>query len=446
MKPIPIDSYLTKFKKHLDINERVILSAKFGNGKTYYLDKFKEKYKEEYFFITLYPVNYSVSDNSDIFEYIKRDIILQLSEKEEILLSVDFEAMESTLFSIENIIEVFSFLLSSTPEGALFQKLLKKGVALQKKYDEKKVTYNKFTKIFTNQKGGIYERDGYTKFIEKAVEYIKTKQKVVLIIEDLDRIDPAHLFRILNVLGAHIDCKYRKDENCETNKFGINNIITVFDYDITKNIFHHFYGINANYEGYINKFKINNPFYYSIDEVAKDYLVKFIEEKCHVSVEYLKVNSIKKPIYSYIDELSVRDIQNVLNNIEYQIIKENICNNTFSSISPLTIFIAILIRIGVRKEDVKSVIIFSVKDLSLFNLLNTFLLFDTSFSQMNETSKLVYKNKAYRFTKDINEETSIVDKLLFVASRTGSNESDCDSYISKMIDSTIQQALNYVSE
>lgn len=32
--------------------------------------------------------------------------------------------------------------------------------------------------------------------------------KSVLIIEDLDRIDPAHLFRIMNVLSSQVDNPY----------------------------------------------------------------------------------------------------------------------------------------------------------------------------------------------------------------------------------------------
>ena len=449
MEPIPIDPYLNSFKRHLDINERIILSAKFGDGKTYYLDKFKKKYETECFFITLYPVNYSVSNNADIFEYIKRDIILQLSKKEEVLLSIDFEAIESTLFSLENITEVISFLLSSIPGGDFYSKLLKKGIDFHKKYEDKKKTGEKFIKTFSNQKGGIYECDGYTKLIEEAVKYIQKTQKVVLIIEDLDRIDPAHLFRILNVLGAHIDCKYYEGEVCTKNKFGIDNIITVFDYDTTEHIFHHFYGIRANYQGYINKFKINTPFYYSINNAAKKHLLKFIIEKCQVPEHVLSTDQFR-PIYSYINELSVRDIQCVLNDIEKQIIKENISvnNNTFSSISPLTLFITLLLRIGVKKEHILSTITYNIKDhLLLLNLVNTFLLFDADFSKLNSSENLIrYGQKYYAFTKDINKEEGVVVKLSFADSPQVSNPLDTHYEVSGIIDSAINKALNYVSE
>lgn len=87
---IPITQHLESFYEHLQSNDRTIFSAKFGDGKSYFLKEFKEKYKDDYYFITLYPVNYSVAENTDIFEYIKRDIIIRLAE-DDILYNIDFE-------------------------------------------------------------------------------------------------------------------------------------------------------------------------------------------------------------------------------------------------------------------------------------------------------------------------------------------------------------------
>lgn len=109
MIKIPIDTHLEMFAEHLAINERAILSAKFGDGKTYFLDKFKEKYsKEGYYFITLYPVNYSVAENADVFEYIKRDIIVQLAE-DDMLSNIDFEKVATSICSWENAKELITF-------------------------------------------------------------------------------------------------------------------------------------------------------------------------------------------------------------------------------------------------------------------------------------------------------------------------------------------------
>ena len=39
------------------------------------------------------------------------------------------------------------------------------------------------------------------------------------------------------------------------------------DYDVTKHIFHHFYGAQACYEGYMSKFLSREPFRYSIKSI-----------------------------------------------------------------------------------------------------------------------------------------------------------------------------------
>ena len=79
---IPVDDAMVRFGNHLLSHDRVILSAKFGDGKTFFLEKFKEKCKEDenspFEFITLYPVNYQVLENRDIFELIKHDVLLQM--------------------------------------------------------------------------------------------------------------------------------------------------------------------------------------------------------------------------------------------------------------------------------------------------------------------------------------------------------------------------------
>lgn len=118
---------------------------------------------------------------------------------------------------------------------------------------------------FYGKEGSISECDAFTCLIQ---ESLKRMSGTVLIVEDLDRMDPAHLFRIMNVLSSQIDNPYYED--CHNkNKFGFDKIILVMDYDITKHLFHHFYGINANYDGYMNKFMSSTPFRFSITEAAQ---------------------------------------------------------------------------------------------------------------------------------------------------------------------------------
>lgn len=382
MEPIPIDKELDAFKEHLNINERTIFSAKFGDGKTFFLNEFKKKYSDEnkedadeeekYYFITLYPVNYSVAENQDIFEYIKRDILFQLA-KDGKLNPIDFEAIAKSIFTWENLKEVIGFLISCMPKGEILNKILEKGEKFAKKYKEEQTTFQKYESWFTSQKGGLYEHDGYTELIIETLKYIKSSgYKTVLIIEDLDRIDPAHLFRILNVLGAHID-EHLYKESGNSNKFGFDNIITVFDYNTTENIFHHFYGKDANYSGYINKFTSHQPFYYSIDEVAREYLYNVISEKCCLKKDSFR--SISEQINKKLDSLSVRDVHTILNGIDLYIQEDtySIALCEFNTKSPLTYTISILKLLGIIQTDKIKECILHLQTLDLLNCINVFL-------------------------------------------------------------------------
>ena len=270
---INISGKLNDFSQYLETTDRIILSAKFGDGKTYLLNELRkdEAMQDKYEFFTIYPVNYSVAKNEDVFEYIKRDIIVQLHKKK-LFENIDLNTLFGSVFTLDDLTSVVPFLLSLVPLGELCNEGYSKFLEIKKKYDEKKHIVDKYLSQFANTAGCIHEEDGYTKLIKKAIEWIsqdhslngkvKKAKKPVLIIEDLDRLDPKHLFRILNVVSAHIDDSDRPD--IVGNKFGFNNIVLVMDYDVTKHIFHHFYGAQACYEGYMSKFLSREPFRYSI--------------------------------------------------------------------------------------------------------------------------------------------------------------------------------------
>lgn len=270
---INISGKLNDFAQYLETTDRIILSAKFGDGKTYLLNELRkdEAMQDKYEFFTIYPVNYSVAKNEDVFEYIKRDIIVQFYEKK-LLEKIDLNALFGSEFTFDDLTSVVSFLLSCVPTGEFYNNVFKKFLEKKEEYEEKKHTVDKYLSQFANAAGCIYEEDGYTKLIRRAIKWIsqdhslngkvKKAKKPVLIIEDLDRLDPKHLFRILNVVSAHIDDSDRPD--IVGNKFGFSNIVLVMDYDVTKHIFHHFYGAEACYEGYMSKFLSREPFRYSI--------------------------------------------------------------------------------------------------------------------------------------------------------------------------------------
>ena len=273
---IDISGNLKNFAQYLEKTDRIILSAKFGDGKTYLLNMLRNDavMKDKYEFFTIYPVNYSIAKNEDVFEYIKRDIIVQLHKKK-LFENIDLNTLFGSVFTLNDLTSVVPFLLSLVPLGELCNEGYSKFLEIKKKYDEKKHIVDKYLSQFANTAGCIHEEDGYTKLIKKAIEWIsqdhslngkvKKAKKPVLIIEDLDRLDPKHLFRILNVVSAHIDDSNRPD--IVGNKFGFSNIVLVMDYDVTKHIFHHFYGAQACYEGYMSKFLSREPFRYSIKSI-----------------------------------------------------------------------------------------------------------------------------------------------------------------------------------
>lgn len=298
---ISIGSELEKFEKHLSQNPRVILSARFGDGKTFFLKQFKEKHKDDLFFLTIYPVNYSVATNEDIFEYIKRDILVQLSQKKYTFDKADWKAFCESIITLENAFDVLDLLAGTCSVLPIAKHILKSA----KKYAEKSQTVDKYLASFKNTKGSIYENDVYTQTIQKILGYVK--EKSVLIIEDLDRLDPAHLFRILNVLGAHIDQPQEKS----TNKFGFSHIISVMDYTATEHIFHHFYGEKANFEGYMRKFHTDLPFEFSIAERAQFQLYSEIR---NTLLLYNCVSAVvieNKMLADKFSMLSIRDVKRI---------------------------------------------------------------------------------------------------------------------------------------
>lgn len=66
-----LDGSLFKSSIDLEDNHRIIFSAKFGAGKTYFLKSFFKEYSASYEAVFLYPVNYQVSANEDIFELVE---------------------------------------------------------------------------------------------------------------------------------------------------------------------------------------------------------------------------------------------------------------------------------------------------------------------------------------------------------------------------------------
>ncbi len=134
-------------------------------------------------------------------------------------------------------------------------------------FDELEIV-DEFRKEIEEQMGSIYENNLVTKLIYECVDRLKNEgKKVVLIIDDLDRIDPEHIFRILNIFSAHFDLQ---DET--TNKFGFDRVVVVGDYGNIKSIFDHRYGVKADFNGYLDKFYSEKIFSYNNEKAIAKFL------------------------------------------------------------------------------------------------------------------------------------------------------------------------------
>lgn len=348
---IDISQKITDFKGYLNSSTRIILSARFGDGKSYFLKKLQEEQdvQEEYDFYTIYPVNYSVAKNEDIFEYIKRDIIYQLNENH-LLDKFDLDAFVDSVSSFVNLQMLAGILAPLIPGGELFLKVFNK---LKGKYDELKHDKDDYIHLFEEQKGSIYERDGFTALINQALDYVKnpmhgeTPKKPVLIIEDLDRLDPKHLFRILNIISAHFDEESRVGKQ---NKFAFDNIILVLDYETTEHIFHHFYGQQANYDGYMKKFLEREPFRYSIREMVIFNVKQQLARNLGIPTIFFKMQNINKKM----NAMSMRDLAkfcefDVVNHIKSELYQWN--NLNISTNLPLFRYYIYAIEIGLSADE-----------------------------------------------------------------------------------------------
>ena len=186
---------------------------------------------------------------------------------------------------------------------------------------------------FTQQKGGIYEFDPISQIIYQLIKDIKDQngKQVVLVIEDMDRIDPAHIFRILNVFSAHWDIRDYSEQKLidgdPLNKYNFDKILLVCHFQNIKNIFHHLYGELTDFTGYIHKFSTSTPYEYSLADVIEEWLINKIPfNKGNFShiCKQLAILIMRK----YGDEkniiTNIRHITSYLTHPSYNIRKENV--------------------------------------------------------------------------------------------------------------------------
>ncbi len=304
----------------------MIFSGIFGIGKTYFLKEFFEQNSEDYELFLLSPVNYSISNNDDIIDYIKYDIAFELLGKNVDYEKTDFSQLLTAQFYLkDNFLDTMSlFAKSGGKIGKAFSEIyenLKKLINNIKEHnselqiDEKKELID-FLKELTLRDNSIYEENRVTELISGLIEKLKENNKeIVLVIDDLDRLDPEHIFRILNVFACHFDI-----EKFTENKFGFHKIILVCDIENIRNLFHSKYGTNVDFSGYIDKF-------YSRE-------IHFFDNKEIVSKSVGKILSSIKIQGEYEHIINLKDSRKITT-LNFQEILEDLINNDLLNLRTL---------------------------------------------------------------------------------------------------------------
>ena len=301
---IPIDAPKTDFEQFLrKDNKRIFFSGPFGIGKTFFLQKFFEQHTSEYDVYHLFPVNYQISSNENIVEFLKYDILVELlnkhsdafertelnGTKEKLRLLVAFCKDRGLVGRVTK--TAIKSLFALTPDS-VFNPLSRLGRSLKDLSPIRK----EFQEFEAEQLSG--DKDAIDEFLEQietkvdlvATDYVsqllrekikllkvdeetKLEKRSVLILDDFDRIDPEHTFRILNVLSAHMD-------GDEENKFGFDHIIIVGDIENLRNIFKHKYGDKTDFWGYFDKFFTIRPHEFDNKQAVAErlpYLMRLIQ-------------------------------------------------------------------------------------------------------------------------------------------------------------------------
>ena len=390
---ISLESELLSFDRYFEANSRCVLSAPFGEGKSFFLNEFIKKKSCDYDFITLYPTGYQICDNKDVFEYIKRDILLALLALEPSFLN----ALDKTNAAIiwESLSECRENIISCLPEinigvhgeadvtistANIVNAVCKVIEKCKTKRFFRGSPIRDYFNTFEENAGGLYEFNPISNMISSLILARKkgaestNPRKVVLVIEDLDRMDPEHIFRILNVFSAHLGDNL--DEEFSRNKFGFDKVLLLCDYNNIKNIYHHLYGKAADFYGYISKFVAKGVFQYSLRSKVKEYMVSLLPENLTTNFPSI-IALIANEIFDKKDTLKDENLRTI--KVKFLEFHKTIISDNFY-FSPLNLGPYI-------KTD----------RLELINLLALSRMFNVDFSTLLERNQIQYDgNELYR--------------------------------------------------
>lgn len=290
------DSLEQQFKDHLvdTTNHRILFSGPFGQGKTTFLDKVFKAEAEQYHTIKLYPVNYSVSSNEDVFQLIKFDIVTQLIGKYGSQLDLQQEDFSKLLTAqvfvrdsmsltpwIDAILSCFGSIGKSSSD---FFKAFRDTVENFDEFHKSiQLDETKDIQVFVNglieKEGSAYEMDTVSEKIKELIKRLRknSKHKVVLAIDDLDRLDPEHIFRLFNVFSTQFEYQGESLYGNGYNKFGFDKIIFVCDIENIRRIYRHKYGAGVDFKGYLDKFYSHAPFDFDNREFVRNRIDSIID-------------------------------------------------------------------------------------------------------------------------------------------------------------------------
>lgn len=441
---IPIVSAIARFHDHLNNHDRTILSAKFGDGKSFFLQKFMadENVNRDFKLLILYPVNYQVEETRDVFELIKYDLLIQLFVQEIMEPNIKLTKAQALGWCLqlhapslaEGVLPVFSNLCLDEASAKMVAAFLTaKNVVgkIKRKVDEfaEPIIDKQITQFLKEMaKNPIVSQDVISGIIQQGIaDYKKNNpdKKVVLVIEDMDRMDPAHLFRILNIFSAHIDYNYRfgdyPHQPYTDNKFGLDKIVFVMSYENTERIFHHFYGEETDFKGYINKFCSSNIFHYSFTEEKQKYLYNRI--MTNTMMDPMTLQYIVKP--EFLKDRSVREIINAIENLDGFVkpIEAKDRNN-----QPITIHygglkaIAILRKLGLSDDNIKEIINRCLSDKSSYKMVLSYL-----------ACPLAIANRGRLFSNKVQyrKRTSIEPSIFEIERVNDNGRAECQFYMDK---------------
>jgi|GEM_PF-6738963 len=282
-------------------NSRILFSGPFGTGKTKFLTAFFENRKTEFIAVHLHPTDYSISSNDDIITYLKYDILVSLKSHPDAYIANEGLSFRQWISEVPAVAlpGVAKVLAESLPLEMLTY-LPKIGASLKAGGEALKLVY-KVGKELHAAAELVASDDDALRQAKKVEDFVDTvdsssfrsydvpsqvislligqlkgpvgaKKKVVLVIDDLDRIDPEHIFRIMNVFGSFI--------NRHETKFNFDHIILVGDVRNLENIYGARYGKDADFHGFIDRFYSKQIFHFT----NKDALYRAISARLN-SVE-----------------------------------------------------------------------------------------------------------------------------------------------------------------